>query len=577
MPYIVTTTSGATLTTIADDTVNTATTSLSLVGKNYAGYGIFLNENFVQLLENFANSVPPSAPLSGQLWYDSTNTLLKFYTGSGWKPIHTTAASSTAPGAPVIGDLWWNTLTSQLNVRSASEWVVVGPPVPISAGTSGAIVETIIDTPSSQSHVVVKFYISNTVVGILSKDVAFSPATPIPGFITINPGFNLISQDILSNSQFWGNSSGSSGFNGLSSSSFLRADQASSNGTYTLSVGKLQAGTDLSIDPSATDVQIFSNGAGPYKDIGIYVNKGGSQTKAINIVSATNGTQFYGNIIATNINPTTDNVTSIGANSNRFAAIYGTNFNGTNGTLSATLTVNSSNGSLAIVNGGTDAVGNIGSSAKRFDTVHAETFNGTVFRGTTFYGNLVGTATGSGLITGNSTATGQLIINELNYPTAIVNGGTAGLGNIGAPGQGFNTIFAKATTAQYADLAERFAADAPMMPGTVVELGGVKEITAAVQELSEEVFGVISTLPGFLLNGTAGDDQTHPPVAVNGRVPVRVIGAVKKGDRLVSAGGGLARAARRTELTAFNVLGRSLEDKTTLDEGTIEAIVKLNS
>jgi hypothetical protein len=116
-----------------------------------------------------------------------------------------------------------------------------------------------------------------------------------------------------------------------------------------------------------------------------------------------------------------------------------------------------------------------------------------------------------------------------------------------------------------------------MLPGTVVEIGGIKEITAAVQELSEQVFGVISTAAGFLLNGSAGTNVTHPPVAVNGRVPVRVIGTVTKGDRLVSAGRGLARAATRSEMTAFNVIGRALENKTTTGEGTIEAIVKLNS
>jgi hypothetical protein len=113
--------------------------------------------------------------------------------------------------------------------------------------------------------------------------------------------------------------------------------------------------------------------------------------------------------------------------------------------------------------------------------------------------------------------------------------------------------------------------------GTVVALGGIKEITAAVEDLTEDVFGVISTRAGFLMNGDAGADTTHPAVAVNGRVPVRAIGTVKKGDRLVSAGAGLARAASREEITAFNVIGRSLEDKITADEGVIEAIVKLNS
>ena len=97
------------------------------------------------------------------------------------------------------------------------------------------------------------------------------------------------------------------------------------------------------------------------------------------------------------------------------------------------------------------------------------------------------------------------------------------------------------------------------------------------QELSENVFGVISTNAGFLLNGAAGPNATHPQVAVNGRVPVRVIGKINKGDRLVSAGNGLARAGTKSEVTAFNVIGRSLENKTTIGEGIVTAIVKLNS
>ena len=131
--------------------------------------------------------------------------------------------------------------------------------------------------------------------------------------------------------------------------------------------------------------------------------------------------------------------------------------------------------------------------------------------------------------------------------------------------------------ATYADLAERFESDSVYEPGTVVEIGGPAEITAVAADLSEEVFGVISTNAAYLMNSGAGSDATHPPVAVQGRVPVRVTGKIHKGDRLVSAGNGLARAGRRSEITAWNVIGRALEDKTTDGEGTIEAVVKLNS
>ena len=127
----------------------------------------------------------------------------------------------------------------------------------------------------------------------------------------------------------------------------------------------------------------------------------------------------------------------------------------------------------------------------------------------------------------------------------------------------------------YADLAERFEADQEYGSGTVVELGGQKEITAVKYELSEDIFGVISHTAGYLMNATAGDDKTHPPVAVSGRVKVNILGPVIKGQRLVSAGKGLARAAKDGEATAFNTIGRALETKTTHDIGTVEAIVTI--
>jgi hypothetical protein len=127
----------------------------------------------------------------------------------------------------------------------------------------------------------------------------------------------------------------------------------------------------------------------------------------------------------------------------------------------------------------------------------------------------------------------------------------------------------------YADVAERFAADQLYEPGTVVELGGDAEITQVKDPLSNNVFGVISTAAAFLMNGGAGPDTTHPPVAITGRVPVRVIGTVNKGDRLVAAGNGLAKAANYSDLTAFNSIGRALESKTTDDIGLVEAIVTI--
>lgn len=127
--------------------------------------------------------------------------------------------------------------------------------------------------------------------------------------------------------------------------------------------------------------------------------------------------------------------------------------------------------------------------------------------------------------------------------------------------------------ATYADLAERFHADANYEPGTVLEIGGVAEVTAVVDDLSENVFGVVSNTSAYLMNGPAGTDETHPQIALAGRVTIKTIGKVTKGQRLVSAGNGLARAAKPGEATSFNVIGRALENKNIETEELLLAVV----
>jgi hypothetical protein len=131
MAYTINLTDGTVFATIADGTINTAS-SMTLVGKNYAGYGEFLDENFIHLLENSSNLTAPGSPLTGQLWWDKTNTLLKVYSGTGgWKNIGSATASGTQPDPSVIGDLWYDTGTQQLKVCSVAgnpgTFIVVGP------------------------------------------------------------------------------------------------------------------------------------------------------------------------------------------------------------------------------------------------------------------------------------------------------------------------------------------------------------------------------------------------------------------------------------------------------------------
>lgn len=154
-------------------------------------------------------------------------------------------------------------------------------------------------------------------------------------------------------------------------------------------------------------------------------------------------------------------------------------------------------------------------------------------------------------------------------PTKVTTTAIAGGGTI----SGVWTLATNARiNATYADLAERYEADAQYEVGTVVALGGDKEVTAAA-ELSEQVFGVVSDSYAYLMNEDAGTDETHPAIALAGRVKVKVTGAVAKHQRLVSAGNGFARAAKEGELTAFNSIGRALEEKLSEEAGIIEAVV----
>ena len=452
MAYTINTTDGTIFATVADGTINT-TSSLTLVGKNYAGYGEFLNENVLKLLESGANTTQPSAPLTGQLWFDKSAAVLKVYNGTLFKNLGSATASGSQPTSVVAGDLWFDSTNAQLKVYDGSAFILVGPSFTAGSGTTGAIVDTIEDNVAVD-HVVVKMFVEDDIVAMVSKDATFTPGAAITGFATIGPGIQL--STAVSNAVFKGSATNAQTLDNLDSTDFL---SAVSNDTTSGTLGVLNdtglavgVDSDLRVSVSGSDVTVQNQTSDG--DVILRVNDGGVATTVATLDGAT-----------------------------------------------ATLQM-----SADILNAQADGVGNIGSASV-----------------------------------------------------------------------GFNTIHAKATSAQYADLAERFEADVAYPAGTVVELGGAKEVTVAQQDLTDAVFGVISTQAAYLMNGSAGSNETHPPIAMSGRVPVRVVGIVKKGDRLVSAGNGLARSAKQGEANAFNVVGRALETKSSAKEGTVEAIVTISS
>jgi len=410
MAYTIVKSDGTVLTTIADGTINTTSTSVGLPGRNYAGYGQTLDTNFVHQLENFADTTPPANPLTGQLWYNTNaNTLYVCPTdglsnANAWVSLAVSSANSTTTfgSVQVTGNVSANNVTAVNNVSGANGIftnISVSSTANISSGTAnigtgniGSLFTQSINAGSQSTAV--------TLTGVLTQNGA-GTANSIAGTSMWVTGGNLV-------------------------------------------VGGV--GSPLGI---RTDGYYYANGAN--------INFGGT----------------YSN-----------------ANVQALLPVY-------NGAILAT------------------------------------------------------TITATALTTGANTTAGTMTGN-------------------------FTLTAGSRLQSTYADLAERFEADAFYDAGTVVEMGGDKEITAVQYELSEDVFGVVSTTAGYLMNAMAGDDDTHPAIAVGGRVQVKVTGKVKKGQRLVSAGNGMARAAQYGEATAFNTIGRSLEDKTTDEIGAVEAFVKIN-
>ena len=122
-------------------------------------------------------------------------------------------------------------------------------------------------------------------------------------------------------------------------------------------------------------------------------------------------------------------------------------------------------------------------------------------------------------------------------------------------------------------MAERYATDVAVEIGDVVILGGSEEITKCMDDKSDAVFGVISESPAFLMNSQAGNNDTHPMVALKGRVMVKITGTGSAGDRVVSAGNGEARVAAEGEATAFNTLGRLIKHKYKEETALTECVI----
>ena len=225
MAYTINKTDGTVLTTVVDGTVDTSSTDIGLIGKKFSNYGEIFNENFVKVLESFANTTAPNNPLEGQVWYDKLEGRLKVYTGTTFKPTGGPLVEENEPRGLVKGDLWIDSLNNQLHFYDGVNLTLAGPIYSEAQGKHGWEVESIADT-NNNGRAISKLFVNNLLVAILSR-YEFTPLTPIAGFATIKVGLNFSTN--VNGLKLHGAATSADTIAGIDPGNFLRADIASTS------------------------------------------------------------------------------------------------------------------------------------------------------------------------------------------------------------------------------------------------------------------------------------------------------------------------------------------------------------
>jgi hypothetical protein len=459
--------------TVVDGTIDNSL-DVTLIGKNYAGYGQSQNENFVYLLENFAGSTQPVRPITGQLWFDSGVNKLKFYDVNGrFRTVGSAESSTTPPSGPSIGDFWWDSQNNQLNIyngNAQTPYTVIGPFTSStnSGTTQFSITGTYVSSsdptynvgnPATQSHPVIQsilggttavFTVSNNtfiVDNVRSSILGFTNQKVYQGITLNTANTNGQSATVdgsgnVTGTILWGTSADALRLGGVPASSFARKDIVSNfTNLVNLSDGGLNVGSGLSI-----------------KNQSNYTFNGGNAQSTPVLQSNQNGVPIVFQTKANNINSYT----------------------------------------LQLLG----------------DTV---------------------------------------------YP------GSSGVTNVGSNTQWFNNMYANNFSTNHADLAEKYLSDKEYDVGTVVMVGGEAEVTACA--INEQAIGVVSANPGVKMNQTL-EGGTY--VALKGRVPVKIIGPVVKGNRIKPYGSGFGKAITQADADVFAV---ALESSTDANVKLIECVI----
>lgn len=651
MPYTINRTSGSKITVVQDGTIDTTSLDISLVGKNYTGYGEAFNENFVKLLENFSSVNSPTKPLTGQLWYDSASRKVKLYTGIGslpWKSVGILESNNSKPAGYNAGDLWFKPDEGRLYAYSGkgTDWILVGP-LTTRSSTSGALEGSVLRSTAG-SDAVLKIVTNGIESAIVSAvDITVNTNDPsYNSFPEIKRGITL--SDILDSNHgisyrpstggniLWGTAATALGLvrtNGdyIGADDYLRRTELTSlsnsinvsvdQGILINSVLKLHimngeanisnvSNTSKELRFNVSTANATSNSPNDYYNI-FYITTGTNNDPKIlpnstaTVYLGTASQPFAWGYINT-LTALTINAPSVSSTSVSGSAVYdngnrvltsvtvsaGTGLSG-GGTVnvgpSGTITLN--NAGVLSLTGTTNRISVSGSTGnitlnlpQDIHTAASVTFNrvdATSIYGTAVYDNgnrvLTSANIGSGAVSSIAGTTNQIIASSnigavtLSLPQNIHTGASPTFNGItvsslnGANGSGtvngsWSLGSGASFRATYADLAERYAADAEYEPGTVLVIGGSAEVTTTTRHGDIARAGIVSTAPAYTLNAEAGDDSTHPYIALAGRVPCKVKGFVRKGDMLVtSTEPGYAEAAFAND-NPNAVIARALED-----------------
>ena len=291
MAYQINKTDGTIVATVADGQIDTLSTDITLIGKNYSGFGEAFNENLIKILENFASTSAPLHPLKGQVWFDNAENKLKVYNGVTFIPVSSATISSTQPDTLSIGDLWFDDVGAQLYFFDGSEPLLIGPAYSTAQGKSGLEVDSILDT-LNQTRVITYLYNNGILLGIFSKD-SFTPKIAIIGFSgSIEPGFNA---GTLANIKFRVTCTNSEQLGGAVATTYARRDTSNTlNGQLSVNVDAgivIGAGNQMNLLVSSGDVEV-SNFASD-KDLFLKVRKSLDQEIAVAIDSSSRTVDIY--------------------------------------------------------------------------------------------------------------------------------------------------------------------------------------------------------------------------------------------------------------------------------------------